>query len=272
MSGRYSKELLELPTQPAAAEKVLELIEDPRCTAEVLARVVETDLALSARIIRLANSPYYGASRRVASVRQAVMLLGFETVRALAVSAACSLLDEAFHPGPAGFWRHAVVTAAAASVCARRIGFSTADAFSAGMLHDIGAVLLHRRDAVRWARTQNAAGGTISAILSAELRAFGQTHAQAGAAALEAWSFPTSFVEAVATHHGSDEPQFALGRIVRVGEALALSIEPADGHPGDPGLDRLLHTIRVPASQRDALADEVRAELDKMAEFLGAVA
>jgi putative nucleotidyltransferase with HDIG domain len=278
--SRYSKELLELPAQPVAAELVLRLVSDPQTSAESLARVVETDLALAARIIRVANSLWYGAPRRVSSVPQAVRLLGFETVRALAVSAACSLLDEStdehVRPGSAsmGFWRHAVTTAAACSVCARRVGFSTADAFSAGLLHDIGAVLLHRRDPARFEQAQHAEGGTTSAILAAELDAFGITHPMVGAAAAEAWLFPAAFVEAIACHHGTDEPQWALGQLVRIGEAIALAIEASSGHASvqhEPELlDRLLPTIRVPLARREALLDDVRHELTRVAELLGA--
>src|SRR6266576_490387 len=105
-----------------------------------VARVVETDPALAARVMRLANSPYYGAPRRVSSTRHAIVMIGFDTVRGLAVSAACSLLDGRAEVGPDGFWHHAVTTACTASVIARKVGASPSDAFSVGLLHDIGAV------------------------------------------------------------------------------------------------------------------------------------
>ena len=108
--SRYTQELLSFAAQPAAAEQVLRIVSDPMAGAAEVARVVETDPALAARVMRLANSPYYGAPRRVSSTRHAIVMLGFDTVRGLAVSAACSLLDGRVDAGPHGFWRHAITT------------------------------------------------------------------------------------------------------------------------------------------------------------------
>ena len=84
--SRYTQELLTLPAQPAAAEQVLRIVSNRKAGAADLARVVETDPALAARVMRLANSPYYGSPRRVSSTRHATVMLGFDTVRAIAAS------------------------------------------------------------------------------------------------------------------------------------------------------------------------------------------
>lgn len=270
MSARFSEELLRIPTQPATADLVLRLIVDPDATALQLARAVETDPALAARVIRLANSPYYGAPRRVSSTQHAIVLLGRDTVRGIATSAACSLLDARADFGPDGFWRHAVACGAAASVVAEHVGLSPADAFSAGLLHDLGAVLLHRRDADAFAHAQ--AQPTMSQIVAAEIDAFGMTHAQAGAAALEAWGFPPAFVEAVALHqHGVEEPVFALGRVVQVGEALALEHEEFPGYPRESNLLALLRTVRLGEHDIERLRAGTDRVLERLADQLEAV-
>ena len=267
--SRYTQELLEFSAQPAAAEQVLRIVSDSRSGAADVARVVETDPALSARVMRLANSPYYGAPRRVSSTRHAIVMLGFDTVRGLAVSAACSLLDGRAELGPDGFWRHAITTACASSVVARKVGISTSDAFSVGLLHDLGAVLLHRRDAVAFADAMGSP--TMSAQVAAELAAFGATHAVEGSAALDAWGFPRPFVEAVACHqHGVEEPQHALGRVLRVAEAIALDHAPMPGYPTPPDLPRLLTSIRLWPDDLDVIVREVDLQLERLADFLGA--
>ncbi len=264
-SPSYSEELLRIPAQPASAELVLRLVSDPKATAAELARAVETDPALAARVMRLANSRYYGAPRRVSSAQHAIVLLGRDTVRGIAASAACSLLDVRPDFGPEGFWRHALATGAAASVVAGRVGLSTADAFSAGLLHDLGAVLLHLRDPDAFARAQRQP--TMTAIVAAELEAFGTTHAQAGAAALDAWGYPPAFVEAVALHqHGVEEPVFALGRVVQVGEALALEHEPFPGYPRDVDLAGLLVTVGLGERDLGALRAETERVLARLAD------
>jgi putative nucleotidyltransferase with HDIG domain len=265
---RYTQELLSFSAQPAAAEQVLRIVSNPRAGAADVARVVETDPALAARVMRLANSPFYGSPRRVSSTRHATVMLGFDTVRALAVSAACSLLDGRVEAGPDGFWRHAITTASAASVIARKVGLSTADAFSAGLLHDLGAVLLHRRDADAFAAATNSP--TVSDQVAAELAAFGVTHADEGAAALDAWGFPDPFVEAVALHqHGVEEPKHALGRILRVAEAVALEHAPMPGYPTTPDVDRLLIAIRLRPDDFDVLTREIDGQLERIADMLG---
>jgi len=231
--------------------------------------VIETDIALTARLLRLANSPYHGVPRQVANVSTAVVLLGFQSVRALAVSSACGLLDE-HDEVPRQFWRHSVATAAACSVVAERIGTPTSDAFSAGLLHDLGAVLLHRCDRRKFARAQAEGNGLSSDLLAAELREFGQTHSQVGAEAAEAWAFPKAFVEAISSHHGVDEPSHALGRVVRVGEAIALQIEHLPGHPLDDALEDHLALVRLPATSIDELVQLTRVQIERVAAVLEA--
>ena len=266
--SRYTQELLTLSAQPAAAEQVLRIVSNPNTGAADVARVVETDPALAARVMRLANSPFYGSPRRVSSTRHATVMLGFDTVRALAVSAACSLLDGRVDAGPDGFWRHAITTASAASVIARKVGLSPADAFSAGLLHDLGAVLLHRRNPGAFAAAT--AAPTTADQVAAELRAFGVTHADEGAAALDAWGFPEPFVEAIARHQaGVEEPRHALGRVLRVAEAIALEHAPMPGYPTTPDVDRLLIAIRLRPDDFDVVTREIDEQLERIAELLG---
>ena len=205
---------------------------NPMTGAADVARVVETDPALAVRVMRLANSPYYGAPRRVSSTRHAIVMLGFDTVRGLAVSAACSLLDGRAELGPDGFWRHAITTACrgvgdrrARSAC-RPATRSRPDCCTTS-----ARCLLHRRDPGAFADAM--ASPSMSDQVAAEFAGFGVTHADEGAAALDAWGFPAPFVEAVAFHqHGVEEPQHALGRVLRVAEALALE------HVADARLSR----------------------------------
>ena len=137
-SLKTAPDVAELAAQPLAALQVLRVVEDGRASSADLARVIEADPGLSARVMRLANSPYYGLSRRVGSASRAVVLLGFSAVRALAVSAAYGLLVDETNDGLPGFWSHCVCAAVGASCVARIAGAPMNDAFSAGLLHDVG--------------------------------------------------------------------------------------------------------------------------------------
>jgi diguanylate cyclase (GGDEF)-like protein/putative nucleotidyltransferase with HDIG domain len=265
--SRYTEELLAFSAQPAAAEQVLRIVLSSAAGAADVARVVETDPALAISVMRLANSPHYGAPGCVSSTRHAIVMIGFDTVRGLAVSAACSRLDGREDLGPDGFWQHAITTACAASVIARRVGVSPADAYSAGLLHDLGAVLLHQRDPEAFANAM--ASPSMSDQVVAEITAFGTTHAEYGAAALAAWGFPAPFVEAVACHqHGVEEPRHALGRVLRVAEALALDLAPAPGYPAMRDRDRLFRAIRLDPADFEEIERQVDRQLGRLADVL----
>jgi putative nucleotidyltransferase with HDIG domain len=271
--GATASDLLLLPPQPVAAELVLSVLDDAAADADSsrIAAAVELDPGLAARVIRLANATSYG-SARVGSVAQAVRRLGAESVKALAVGAACAVLDESFEPIAPGFWLHAITSAAATAVIGERRHVPVSDAFTVGLLHDVGQVLLERRNPALFASTQRPASGLMSDLLAAELAAFGHTHAQAGADALAAWGFPTVFVDAVAHHHGAVPPESALGRVLRAGHALALTIEPADDHL-DGGDTSFLHAafrdISIPVHAIARIADQVQAEVRRLVAPLG---
>ena len=280
----FVEDLSRLPAQPAAAVKVLRLIEDPRASAADLARLIEADPVLSARVMRLANAPYYGLSRKVGSASRAVVLLGFSTVRALAVSAACSLLGDDASLGPAGFWSHSVATAAAASVVAGEVGAPAGEAFSAGLLHDIGVALLFRRDragyqdiVARFGHPSGAGGPGAGAaaeakpgLLTAETETFGLTHTEAGAAALEVWRFPPAFVRAVHDHHNPPERvRNSLGRLVVAGQALAGLLGTPPDHVPPTEIGPALDAIGVPADAARRLTAEARREIEDLGRALG---
>lgn len=264
------EDLNRLPAQPAAALKVLRLIEDPRSSAADLARLVEADPILSARVMRLANAPYYGLSRKVGSASRAVVLLGFSTVRALAVSAACSLLADDATLGPAGYWSHSVAVAASASVVAHELGVPPGEAFSAGLLHDLGVALLFRRDRAGYHDLVTRAGHDPSSILQLEANELGITHTDMGAAALEAWRFPPAFVRAVADHHHAPERVGnSLGRLVVAGQAVAGLLGDLPVHVPPTDVDSAFDAVGLPAEHARPIALAARREIEELGRALG---
>jgi putative nucleotidyltransferase with HDIG domain len=265
----FTDELQRLPAQPISAMRVLRMVDDPHASTADLARLVETDPALSAQVMRMANSPYYGLSQNVSSAGRAVVLLGFTTVRALAVSGACSLLRHRDQLFPTGFWPHAVTTAVAAAAVARRLGVPANDAFSAGLLHDIGAALLYRRDPVAYQRVLDAADFDPEALLALEQRELGTTHPQLGADAVEAWRFPPGFVRAVRQHHR--DPRDVVGTLTRtviIGEALARVITPTALHEAVRPVRAVLDASGLRNLDPAPLLRDIERELSQLAGFL----
>lgn len=208
-----------LPTQRAAALRILWIVDDPAASAGDLAAAVSTDPALTARLMKLANSAFYGLSGRVSSSAFAVTVLGFSTIRSLAAAAAAGVLDEDAEI-PDGFWEHATLTAAAASLAAARVGANRPEAFSAGLLHDLGRAVLHRLDPGRYRAAEESARTAGTPLLVAERDAFGLDHTEVLDRVLTAWRFPADFVHAISLHHADPaEAKSGLARALMAGEA-----------------------------------------------------
>lgn len=266
---QFADELTRLPAQPLTAMRILRLGEGADTSVGELGRIVEADPVLSARVIRLANAPYYGFSGRISSASRAVVLLGFDTVRALAVGASVSMMDADADLGPAGLWTHNVATAAASAVVARRLGVSPQDAFSVGLLKDVGVALLHRRNPEEYEQILRVSGRNADELSRAETQCFDVTHAAAGAMALQSWGFPQAFVHAVASHHQPlGRVVGTLARIVHAGQALALTAYPWDLHPPAHEPAEILQKLGLSPGLRSTLLREVESEVDHVVQFL----
>jgi two-component system cell cycle response regulator len=197
-----------LPTIPETLARVLRLADDPDAGIEKLASVIRSDPPLCANLLRLANSVYYQRSREVATVAEAVTLLGARVVRQAAIGASvvATFGREAERRGAAleyrEIWRHCVATAALARHLAPFVGVRDIEfAFTGGLLHDLGKFVLnlHARreyDVVIAARRDSG-----RALTDEERLAFGFDHAEVGAAMGAAWLFPVDLVACCADHH-----------------------------------------------------------------------
>jgi putative nucleotidyltransferase with HDIG domain len=202
------------------------LIEDPRCSPDDLSNAIMSDPALTAKVLKLANLPFHGLRQRISSVPYAVSLLGFETVKSVLLSAA---VFDMFRVAGTGFdlpalWKHSVATATASKMLAEHVGFANPEkAFTGGLLHDIGKVIIARylcaslRGVVETVRNEH------TSMYDAELKIIGHTHAEFGSWILAKWGLPTGLVEAVEHHHHPTRAMsaFDLASIVYLANIIA---------------------------------------------------
>jgi HD-like signal output (HDOD) protein len=242
----------EMPSHPTVALRVLWLVDDPTSDVARLARTVELDPLLSARLLRISNSAFYSLRTPVTNVPRAIAALGFATVRSLAASAACGLSDEDTAVD-GRFWAHAAAVANASQLIAGRYAVPTSDAFALGLMHDLGEPLLQRAAPAAWSEL----GARPSP--QREMEVLGISHPEAGARVLEAWRFPAPFCEAIANHHHSLSPrETATTRCLIAAEMIAGLAEEQlpttradaarlmlslDGIEGDP-LERIIDRVR----------------------------
>ena len=223
-----------LPALPTVASGLLRGFDDPDVDTAQLARQLAADQSLAARALRVANSPFYGLPGRVESIREAIMVLGLRAVRSLVFSAAVvrtlSATQTAAPFDARSFWRHGVAAAVAARHLAQHAGCSVDTAFTAGLLHDVGKLVLavtcpqHYGAALAWQQQANCLAN------AAEQQVVGLTHADAGALLAERWGLPAAIGAAVAHHHHPGEAaRQPLAAVVCAANVLAHGLGLADG-------------------------------------------
>ncbi|MEI6514242.1 MAG: HDOD domain-containing protein [bacterium] len=221
----------DLPTMPEAALRVVRLANDEDIPNLTIARALANDQGLAARILRLANSAYYGLPHEVSTLNDAVMLLGTRTIRHMALLASTFpwLAKElsGYDLAPAMLWRHSFTVAIGAEIIAKQTrSVSPDEAFTAGLLHDIGKVVMSMwmkdmlPEMLKKVREENIP------FNDSEYNSFGFTHADVGGHLASQWNLPESLVKAVTNHHCPDrvDSTSSLTQITHIADAVALSI------------------------------------------------
>ena len=225
------RQVRDLPALPAAVLRVMQTADDPKASASDVARALASDQALAARVLKLANSAFYGASRRISTVSEAVVILGLRTTRNLAMATSCEEMLTREVSGYAmqrgALWRHSLACGTAAQALAKRAGIrGVEEAFVAGLLHDIGKVILSAYQREKFALTLRRTLEQGISYCEAEREIFGFDHAEAGARLLERWNLPSALVSAVRWHHTpQDAPESSpLPMLVHVADAICLTL------------------------------------------------
>ncbi len=185
----------DLKARLPVAYHLIALSESADTCASDLGAVVAADPVLTVRLMRLANSAYYGLSGRVATATFAVTVVGFTTVRSLALAAVASMAIGT--DLPPSFWETATATAVAAGEIAPRLGLRAQDAFCLGLLASLGQGLLFSADGPAYQSLLDAQAGSRASLTRAERSRYGMSHTGVSAAALRAWSFPEEMVDAM---------------------------------------------------------------------------
>lgn len=220
----------DLPSLPAITYRVIKLVDDAQSTAKDLNDVITQDQSLTAKVLRLANSAYYGFPRRISTVTDAIVLLGFNTIRSLVLSASVyPILEkplEGYALAPGELWRHSQACAMGARLIAQRARYRQPDqAYIAGLLHDIGKVLLNHHLRQQYQEIVARVGGEVT-FIEVEQEVLGFDHAQVGALLAEKWNLPPDLVEAIGCHHQpkAAEKNRELTAITHLADALCMTM------------------------------------------------
>ena len=246
------------PVAPATLPALMEAIADRRSTAATVAAVVSRDRGLAARVLGLANSSQFGLSRRVTELSQAITIVGTGVVQTLAIANAVVLADT--NGIVSDGHQHGLRVAIAARLLAPAAGVHPADAFAAGLLHDIGELLLLQDRPTEYARLH---GGfeTHAGQLRAEKLAFGTDHALVGAEHLLDWRVPDVIADAVADHHDPFHDSAATTIVVAAADELVSA---------EPGRHHALDLLELDVDAADGLRERVALEAVDLTGIVGA--
>lgn len=256
-----------LPPMPGVAVRLLEVSQDPNADLGTVASWLEKDPGMTANLLRLCNSPFYGLRRQVTSIRQAASLLGMKQIVQITLTVLSSRYLSSAQAGyglAAGdLWRRSVVSGMAAELIAEQVRYpSPSTAYTAGLLEDLGKIVLAKflEDELPqiWDRVEKEG----LSFEEAERREVGMDHPEVGAVLLERWGFPPALVEAVRQHHHPagariDPP---LARIAHLADALTMTVGAGLGSDG------LAYSLEDDAFCLLGLTD--RAQVDALVEAL----
>jgi len=257
----------DLPTIPETLSRILSLLEDPNSGARDLAEVIQGDAPLASKILRLANSPLYQKNRDIKTVQECVAVLGYRTVRqvALCVSVISSLGDECDRrKGTLDYrdlWRHCVATGALARELAKQVSHPEPEAvFTGGLLHDLGKFVMTLSQPQIYAEVIIARAQNGRHLLEVETEVLGYDHAQAGAFLAESWNFPPSLISCIGEHH-SEAPVDDGVALVSLADYLANMLDPS---ASDLGFDAMKADVPQLYSAAGLVRDDVEAQFEEL--------
>jgi len=267
----------EVVPLPSVAMRIINYIDDPDAEISQLAKLISMDQALTTEVLKLANSAYYGFPRRVSTISEAVVILGFSTTRSVVWSVILSstlkkpVLGYALPEG--ALWRHSVAVAVGSKLILQHAnvkGVNMEEAFVAGLIHDIGKLLLATYVAGAYEEIVKviAEGKTFD---EAEREVLGYDHAIVGAMAAEKWNLPDIYVDAIKYHHRPQETDNLMAKVVHLADYIAYSM--GWGSEGLEGLnytldENVLEELGIAPEEIDVLFNET---LDQSELFLSSL-
>ena len=268
-----------LPPVSQAALKLVNLLDQPEADNEEIVHAIRCDNILTAKLLRACNSPYFGLDEPVTSVDQAVLILGHQQILHIVLTLAFGSAMVVPLPGYAveasELWRHSLTTASAAEIIAVEatgLNIEKAVAFTVGLLHDIGKLVMSQaitpdlQVSIRQIIDERKISRT-----EAEKIILGTDHGEVGACLLKSWHLPEEIIEATANHHAPDfGPPAKLSCVTHLANCVAHLAGSAPGWDGfavrvNP---QALVALEIPENRIEPMVAEVRASFDKVDQFM----
>lgn len=247
----------QLPTVPSVVQELIASFDKDDIDVSSLASKVSKDQVISAKVLRLANSAHFGSPRQISSVEDAVIVLGFDKLRTLVIASGIAGMAI---PIPAfdklHYWRYNLNVANTAKLLAKMARQNAEIAFTSGLLHSIGQLLIHIAAPADAAAIEKLVANGASRTAS-EMNTFGFSHSDVGAELARRWNFPTIIQDAIKHHHDPlYEPFLPLAALVNLAEFIISRLEQG------------MEVEEIMANIPLALTDKLALNLDRIAETI----
>jgi putative nucleotidyltransferase with HDIG domain len=228
---RIILDTIDIPSLPTVAMKALELINDDGASINELEKIISQDQSFSARLLRIANSPYYGMNRRIDTISGGVMLIGFNTMKSLVVAASLKDMHRKFGLFEQKLWEHSLGVSVASSLIAKVTKMvQPEEALVAGLIHDVGKTILNNSLPDKYTLVSQKVYEEGAFFKDVEAEFLGYTHCDVGGLIARKWKLPKNLEIVIEYHHTESLPVFedsafeALCQIVSVADAICLSL------------------------------------------------
>ena len=199
---------VDLPTIPAVAKKVVKALGNPNTNLNDLNKLISTDQALSARILKIANSAMYYCQREINSLNMAMSRIGLASLKSIVIAVSTKDIYKTFGEAEKLLWEHSVGVSIASQTIAQKIGgFKDDEIFLGGLMHDIGKTLLNNKDPQKYSQIFQEVHEGGKSFIDAEQEIYGFTHAEVGALIINKWNLPAILTEVIRIHHDLNPEQ-----------------------------------------------------------------
>ncbi len=191
-----------LPTIPVIAMKVMELSERENVSIDEISKLVASDASISASVLKMSNSTFYGCSRKIETLPHAIMTLGLNTLKSLVIAASAKKVYQPYGLTEKMLWEHSFGAGLAARLIAKETATVRGDeAFLCGLFHDIGKNIMNFLDNKKFNTVMELCYNDGISFAEAEKRVYEYTHSEVGALVLNKWNFPATIINTVLNHH-----------------------------------------------------------------------
>lgn len=269
--------IVGLPTLPVMLSNINRLMMNPRTSAKEVGQLISSDPAITAKILRVVNSSFYGFPNRITTITHAIVILGFNTIKSIVLSS--SIFDTFKGDGMEkrfnrmDFWKHSIGVGAVAKVLGRRRGFTaTEEFFIAGLLHDVGKIIVDQYLHDEFLEILHRVQSRDILMLTAEEEVLGVNHAELGGWLFERWNLSKGLVECITAHHNpaiaKELPEYAavihlsdiIARTMGIGNGGDRKVPPISPHAWD--------MLEIPVSKLESIVDEADEEIERAMVFL----